>query len=361
MSLARLEKHMEFGVAFFPTMGPDERAAGAYYDDSIRLAELADELGFAHVQIVEHYFTPYGGYSPDPVPFLAAVAARTSLIRVTTGAVLPAFAHPLQLAGKLAMLDNLSHGRLDVGFGRAFLPGEFEAFGVGLDESRDRFAAGIDACRRLWSETDVTVDTPWWRFGPVTMLPRPYQQPHPPIFVASATSPESCAAAGRAGYHLQAVPTVTSREGLQEMLAAYRAARASAGHAGPGQIQLKYTCYLNEDGALAVRLARHWEQAYMAKMVGAVAAWATVRSADYPGYDRLVEKARRYDFDAALAGRKVLAGSPDEVTEQVSTVAGWFGDDLTLSLLFNPGCLPAELAERAAQLFAAKVVPALSG
>src|SRR6266540_4586187 len=142
MRPARLEKHMEFGVAFFPTMGPDEQAASAYYDDSIRLAELADDLGFAHVQIVEHYFTPYGGYSPDPVPFLAAVAARTSRIRVTTGAVLPAFAHPIQLAGKLAMLDNLSHGRLDVGFGRAFLPGEFEAFQTSMGESRARFEEG---------------------------------------------------------------------------------------------------------------------------------------------------------------------------------------------------------------------------
>src|SRR2546429_386665 len=125
---------MEFGVALFPTMGPDELAASAYYDDSLKLVELADGLGFAHVQIVEHYFTAYGGYSPDPVSSLAAAAARTSRIRVTTGAVLPAFSHPLQLAGKLAMLDNLSHGRLDVGFGRAFLPGEFEAFGVSLDE-----------------------------------------------------------------------------------------------------------------------------------------------------------------------------------------------------------------------------------
>jgi alkanesulfonate monooxygenase SsuD/methylene tetrahydromethanopterin reductase-like flavin-dependent oxidoreductase (luciferase family) len=352
--------HMDFGVAFFPIMGPDERSANVYYDDSIRLAELADGLGFGHVQTVEHYFTAYGGYSPDPVPFLTAVAARTRRIRVVTGAVLPAFAHPVQLAGRLAILDNLSHGRLDVGFGRAFLPGEFAAFGVSLDDSRAKFAAGVDACRRLWSETDVSVDTPWWRFGPVTMLPRPYQRPHPPIFVASATSPESCAAAGRAGHHLQAVPTVTSREGLQEMLAAYREARQSAGHAGRGQIQLKYTCYLDEDGALAVELARRWEHNYIEKMTEAIAAWASVRSADYPGYDQLVEKVKQYDFDASLATVKVLAGSPAEVTRQMSTVAEWFGDDVTLSLQFNPGCLWAEQAEQAMRLFAAKVAPALS-
>lgn len=346
---------MDFGVAFFPIMSPDERPASEYYDDSVRLAELADELGFCHVQIVEHYFTGYGGFSPDPVPFLAAVAARTRRIRVTTGAVLPAFAHPVQLAGKLAILDNLSHGRLDVGFGRAFLPAEFAAFGVSLDESRAKFAAGIDACRRLWSEEDVTVDTQWWRFGPVTMLPRPYQQPHPPIFVASATSPESCAAAGRAGYHLQAVPTVTSRQGLLDMLAAYRAGRAEAGHTGPGQIQLKYTCYLDEDSGRALDLAQRWERNYIDKMTGAIAAWASVRSADYPGYDKLVEKVRQYDFDKSLADVKVLAGSPDEVTDQVATVAELFGDDVTLSLHFNCGCLTAKEAEQAMRLFTAEV------
>lgn len=352
---------MDFGVAFFPIMGPDERSASTYYDESIGLAELADELGFAHVQMVEHYFTAYGGYSPDPVPFLATVAARTCRIRVVTGAVLPAFTHPVTLAGKLAMLDNLSHGRLDVGFGRAFLPGEFAAFGVSLDESRGRFTAGVDACRRLWSETNVVVDTPWWRFGPVTMLPRPYQNPHPQIFVASATNAASCAAAGKAGYHLQAVPTVTTREGLQEMLTAYREARAGAGHPGPGQIQLKYTCYLDEEPDRAIERARQYELNYVEKMTGAIAAWATMRSADYPGYEQLIDKVRQYDFARSLAGNKVLAGSPEDVVAQLTTVAGWFGDDLTVSLQFNPGCLPAKQAEQAMRLFAAKVAPAMAG
>ncbi len=352
---------MNFGVAFFPIMGPDERSASTYYDESIGLAELADELGFGHVQIVEHYFTAYGGYSPDPVPFLAAVAARTGRIRVVTGAVLPAFSHPITLAGKLAMLDNLSHGRLDVGFGRAFLPGEFAAFGVSLDESRAKFTAGVEACRRLWSETDVREDTPWWRFGPVTLLPRPVQRPHPPIFVASATNAATCAAAGQAGYHLQAVPTVTSRDGLREMLAAYREARAGAGHAAPGQIQLKYTCYLDEDPDRAVTLARHYERNYVDKMTSAIAAWAHIRSADYPGYEQLIDKVKQYDFDQSLAGNKVLAGSPDDVIAQLTTVREWFGDDLTVSVHFNPGCLPAKQAESAMRLFAAKVAPALAG
>ena len=201
---------MRHGLSLFPVLAPQERSAAGYFAESLGLVELAESLGYDHVQIVEHYLGPYGGYSPDPVTFLAAAAMRTDRIRLITGASIPAFTHPLQLAGKLAMLDNLSSGRLGAGFGRAFLPAEFEVFGVDLDESRERVTAGVQACRRLWSETDVTVDDGFHRFGPITALPRPVQTPHPPIYLASAMSPETCRWAGEQGFGLQVVPTITS-------------------------------------------------------------------------------------------------------------------------------------------------------
>ncbi|MFB6394133.1 LLM class flavin-dependent oxidoreductase [Polymorphospora lycopeni] len=352
---------MQFGVGFFPVLGPAEKGASDWYDESLVLAVLADELGYEHVQMVEHYFSAYGGYSPDPVTFLTAVAARTSRIRVVTGAVVPAFTHPVKLAGKLAMLDNLSHGRLDAGFGRAFLPEEFAAFGVPMSASRIRFAEGIEACRLLWTQEDVSWSGDWGSFGPVTMLPRPYQQPHPPIFVASTTSAQSCADAGRAGHHLQVVPTVTSRENLQEMLAAYREARAAAGHRGPGRVQIKYTCYLAEDATVALTAARRWELNYIDKMATAIASWATVRSADYPGYEHLVDKVRGYDFDRSCADNKVLAGDPAQVRDQLTAIADWFGPDVSVCLQVNPGCTPLPDAERALRLFAEQVAPHFTG
>ncbi|MGW3470918.1 LLM class flavin-dependent oxidoreductase [Saccharopolyspora sp. NPDC000995] len=352
---------MRFGLTFFPVIGPDEKSPSTYYDECLELSRLADAAGYEHVQVVEHYFSSYGGYSPDPVTLLTAIAAATKSIRVTTGAVVPAFTHPIKLAGKLAMLDNLSHGRLDVGFGRAFLPEEFAAFGVPMSESRSRFAQGVELCRRLWTEDDVVSEYEWAAFGPVTMLPRPYQSPHPPIFVASTTSAQSCAAAGRAGYHLQVVPTVTSRESLQDMLAIYRKARIEAGHQQPPRIQIKYTCYLGEDRARVLEQARRWEHNYIEKMTGAVASWGQARSADYPGYEQLVAKVAKYDFDKSLADNKVFAGTPAEVGEQVATVAEWFGDDVTLSLQLNPGALPLPDARTAVRLFAEQVAPRFTG
>lgn len=180
---------MEFGINFFPTVGPEEKPADVYFDEALRLVELAEELGYDHIKTVEHYFFKYGGYSPDPVTFLAAAAARTSRIKLVTGAVIPAFTHPLKLAGKLAMLDNISKGRLQVGFGRAFLPDEFDAFELAMDESRPRFLDGLRACQKLWSEENVVWDSEFHKFGPVTLLPRPYQRPHPRILVARPSRP----------------------------------------------------------------------------------------------------------------------------------------------------------------------------
>lgn len=338
-------------------LAPEEKSAADYFEESLRLTTIAEELGFQHVQMVEHHLSPYGGYSPDPVTFLAAAAMRTTRMRLITGAVVPAFTHPVQLAGKLAMLDNLSRGRLSVGFGRAFLPEEFDTFGISMDESRGRFAEGVQACQRLWSEEGVEWQGQFWRFGPVTLLPRPLQRPHPPIFVASATNPESCAAAGRAGHHLQVVPTVTSRERLQEMLAAYRSSWFSPGRAPSGEIQVKYTCYVGEDRREVLSTAERFERNYVAKMSDAVASWAHRTSSSYPGYEQFVDKVAKYDFGQSLRDNKVLAGTPAEVSSQIETILGWFGSDIALTLQFNPGFMPFAVSERAIRLFADHVKP----
>ncbi|WP_277212286.1 LLM class flavin-dependent oxidoreductase [Isoptericola croceus] len=349
---------MQFGLTFFPVFDPALRAPADYYDEVVQLAVRADRLGLEHVQVVEHQLSGYGGYSPDPVTLLTAIAARTERIRLTTGAVVAAFGHPIKLAASLALLDQLSRGRLDVGFGRAFLPAEFDAFGVPMDESRVRFAQNVETIVRLWTEEQVASDLPWAPFDPVTVYPRPFQAPHPPVFVASTTSLDSCMAAGRAGHHLQVVPTVTPRPQLQEMLAAYREARATAGH-GPGRIQIKYTCYLADDRAVAHADGRRWEANYIEHMATAVSSWATRRSADYAGYEQLVDKIRGYDFDRALGNDTVLAGTAQDVADQLAHVREWYGEDLTVSLHLNPGLIGATKAQRALDLLVEEVAPRL--
>jgi alkanesulfonate monooxygenase SsuD/methylene tetrahydromethanopterin reductase-like flavin-dependent oxidoreductase (luciferase family) len=141
------EQRVKFGINFFPAFRPEQKTAAAYYAQTLRVAERADELGYSSIKTVEHYFHDYGGYSPNPIVLLSAIAARTQRIRLITGAVIPAFNHPIKLAGELAMLDNISNGRLDVGFGRAFIPEEYAAFELDMNDSRAMFDEGAETVR----------------------------------------------------------------------------------------------------------------------------------------------------------------------------------------------------------------------
>ncbi|WP_069814240.1 LLM class flavin-dependent oxidoreductase [Streptomyces sp. TP-A0874] len=351
---------MRFGIVFFPTVGPADKPAPQYFDECLQLVDLAEELGYAHVKMVEHYFFPYGGYSPDPVTFLAAAAGRTSRVRLGTSATIPAFVHPVKLAGKLAMLDNISHGRLDAAFGRAFLPDEFKAFGIPMDESKSRFVEGVEAVKRLWTEENAEWEGTYHRFGPVTLLPRPFQSPHPPVFVTTARSADSCAEAGRAGHHLQTVPNVMSTEELQERLRVYRAEWAASGRsAGSEQIHFSYPCVVAPDGAEARRKGRFDDDRNTAAISAAVAAWATTTSSAYPGYEKLADIGRSR-FDEKLDAKKLLIGSPDQVREQLEQIADWFGEDITISLGVHSGHLSVEDAATTMRLLAEEVFPKLS-
>src|SRR2546430_8810901 len=87
---------MEFGVQFFPAVGPDQKPADQYWREALELTQLAEQLGFTNVRTVEHYFLSYGGYSPDPLIFLSAAAALPPSTRLITGAVLPVVNNPLK-------------------------------------------------------------------------------------------------------------------------------------------------------------------------------------------------------------------------------------------------------------------------
>src|SRR5260221_5239238 len=104
---------MEFGIQFFPAVGPDQKPADQYWREALELTQLAERLGFTNVRTVEHYFLSYGGYSPDPLIFLSAPAAGTRSLRPITRGGLAAVHQPLQPSGQDRMVDGTFHGRLD--------------------------------------------------------------------------------------------------------------------------------------------------------------------------------------------------------------------------------------------------------
>jgi alkanesulfonate monooxygenase SsuD/methylene tetrahydromethanopterin reductase-like flavin-dependent oxidoreductase (luciferase family) len=273
-----------------------------------------------------------------------------------TGAVLPAFNHPIKLAGKLAMLDNLSHGRLDAGFARAFLPEEFDAFQVSMDESRPRFEEVIAVVKRLWTEQDVVHEGRFSRFGPITMLPRPYQQPHPPIWIAAVATPQSFEWAGQQGYNLMIVPYLSPHEQVAILVESYRHHWRQAGHPGQGQIQMSFHLYLAEDGQQARREARAPMEDYVAKFIASAEAWSTRQTDQYKGYEGLAQQLREITYDRVLAETKAFVGAPDEVAAQVELIRGYYGE-VEPSFQVSFGNMPHQAALRSVNLFAQHVLP----
>jgi alkanesulfonate monooxygenase SsuD/methylene tetrahydromethanopterin reductase-like flavin-dependent oxidoreductase (luciferase family) len=348
---------MQFGIQFFPDVGPQHKPADRYFREALDLVRLGEMLGFTHVRIVEHHFHYYGGYSPNPIVFLAAAAAVTHKMRVVTGAVLPAFNNPLKLAGEIGMLDAISRGRLDVGFARAFLPHEFRRFGVSPDESVARYREGIEQVARLLTEENVTDDGQFHRIADTTILPRPTQQPRPPFYVAALGTPASFEYAGREGHNIMAVPMLGAA--MRELIGIYRRARKDAGHEGPGQVMLAHHMFCHEDGRKAVEIARPQLDAYLKSLVEGAGDWLTgMSSADYPGYDKIIEMMRRENTDTQIAKGAAWIGTPAEIIDNIRMYQEETGGFEHASLQVNFHNLPFAEAERSMRLFAERVMPA---
>ena len=351
---------MEFGLQFFPDVGPEEKSGQQYWNECLSLVDLCDELGFTQVRTVEHYFEPYGGYSPSPHVFLTAASQRSTKARLLTGAVSPVFNHPLKIAGEIGMLDAISNGRLDCGFGRAFLPHEFQRFGRTMDESRARFDEGVEAVRRLLEEENVTFNGEFHRFNNVTSLPRPTQQPRPPFWVAALGTPQSMQSAGEKGYNLMLVPFAGPQ--MREAIGLYREAWRQAGHPGNGRIALGFHMFCHQDREEAHRIAKPNINAYFKSLVAAAeqdSGWgAGTSSRDYPGYDDHLDKLRAANFDSLLNGGTIWVGTPEDVRQQISGYAREVGGFDTASLQVNFHLIAASDAAASMRIFSREVIPA---
>lgn len=348
---------MKFGINFFPSFRPEDSTTADYFDQCLRLAERADALGYNSVKTVEHSFYDYGGHSTNPCVFLSAVAARTRRIRVITGAVIPAFHHPCHLAGDLSMLDNMSKGRLDAGFGRAFLPKEFEVYGVPLSESRPRFEEAVGAIRRLWTEDSVTHKGRFWQFEDVHLMPRPVQRPHPPVWIAAISSEESFLFAAKNGFNVMIVPYAGKPGVLEELVKLYRKTWAESGHApGKEKVQVAQFCYVANDRAEAMAGFDRIVRRYLDTFADAVVSWKGVSSDQYPGYDKMVAGILATTPQKILDNNAAFVGTPEDVVEQVRRCRESFGE-CEPSMQINFGGSSDAEAFRTLDLFAERVMP----
>ncbi len=347
---------MEFGLQFFPDVGPDLKSGVDYWGDCLHLTGLADELGFTHIRTVEHHFQPYGGYSPNPHLFLSAASQRTQNARLVTGAVLPIFNNPLKIAGEIGMLDAISGGRLECGFARAFLPIEFEIFGRSLDESKARFTEGMEQVRQLLEEENVTEEGQFYSFRNVTILPRPTQKPRPPFWVAALITPASFEFAGRMGYNVMAIPLTGGMMG--DLIKTYRDAWKGAGHPGEGRVMLAHHLFCHEDESKAMEIARGPLNRYLKSIVVAAAGWLEGKSSvDYPGYDKVIEMLAKETIETQMEKCAAFIGTPESIADRISEYQEITGGFDVASLQVNFNDLSIDEAEKSIRLFSEKVIP----
>ena len=351
---------MQFGLNFFPCVSPEQKPAEQYFREAMHLCGLTDELGYTHIRQVEHYFHPYGGYSPNPLLFLTAAAMRTKNTRLITGAVLPAFNHPLKLAGEIGMLDGISGGRIEVGFARAFLPHEFAQFGISLDESRRRFTEGLSQITLLLEKESVSSKGEFHSFSNVTSLPRPTQRPHPPFWIAATNTPETFAFAGKNGCRVMAIPLEPTN--MRELIGIYRDAWRTAGHPGNGHVMNTFfmCCAPTRDEAMTIGLGP--SNQHLKGLADAAKEWLTGASTkDYPGYDKLMAHVTSDTAERQVQSGSAFIGTPADIVEMIGSYNGKVGGIDSVSLHFTPGNMPVEAAERSLRLFAREVLPKVIG
>ena len=179
----------------------------------------AEQLGFDTVILAERHFQHADLLFPSPLSFGAAIAARTSRIRIATAARILPLAHPIHIAEDAATLDVISNGRLEFGVARASLDEQaHDAFRSPLDESRQRFEEALEIILRAWTHESVSYDGKCYQIPQVSVSPKPLQKPHPPVYVV-AVSPQTVAFAGRSGHCVYLPGTRTLSELASDLAA----------------------------------------------------------------------------------------------------------------------------------------------
>jgi alkanesulfonate monooxygenase SsuD/methylene tetrahydromethanopterin reductase-like flavin-dependent oxidoreductase (luciferase family) len=350
---------MKFGLSFLPDANGQDLSAVDYYKTALKLSVMADEAGMSTIKITEHYLHPYGGFCPDPVTFLSAVAACTKRIRLMTGCILPVFHHPVKIAAKTAMLDAISNGRVDVGFARAYLPHEFNTFQVSMDGSRDVFEKTIDAVIQLWTEKKTFISNEYFEIGSATSYPDTVQKPHPPIWGAAVMSRQSFSWLGEKGFNLLVTPPLDGLKSLGDKINIYIDSFRSNHPSVTPKVTLSMPLLIAENENEAIKLSDEYLTKYIDVWADATESWSSNVSSDYPGYTGLGNILRANTPSKMRDNMQVLVGTPDQVIDKIKYIGNTFSlDQIIWQIDF--GAQPESVSLTTVKLFIDKVMPFVS-
>src|SRR3981081_3774635 len=239
---------MEFGV--FDHLARYDIPLNEYYEARLKLTELYDSAGFYAYHLAEHHATPLG-MAPSPSVFLAAVAQRTKRLRFGPMVYALPLYHPLRLIEEICMLDQMSGGRLDIGFGRGASPIELGFFGQDAKKAQAIYAEGLELVLKGMTEKTLSFAGEHFRFDKVPMPIAPMQKPHPPVWYG-VHSPDAAERAARKGLHTVSLdPPAETKVSADRYRAVWRATRGGGARAQLGLGRLILTAD-SDEAALAL-------------------------------------------------------------------------------------------------------------
>jgi alkanesulfonate monooxygenase SsuD/methylene tetrahydromethanopterin reductase-like flavin-dependent oxidoreductase (luciferase family) len=348
-----LELDLFHELAVPPQLGRDEARV---YADTLDELELADRLGFHGAWLVEHHFMPGYSHSSKPELVLAALARRTARLRLGLGVIPLPYHHPVHVAERIATLDLLCDGRLEVGVGRGFSPAEYAAFGVAMADSRALVDESLAILVQAAQDAPIRFAGRHYALDGVRIVPRPVQRPHPPLWTA-AVSAETFDWAAKAGLGVLAGPfkpwfMVASDIGR------YRAAWTLA---TPPRIGMTVGIVCLRDGERARRLAApafRWFYDALLRIT------APVLENLLPSYEQFHDLGRFRRLFRAGARLRVLelaglahAGTPQQCLARMRRFRDAGVTHLLLAV--GAGALPTEVVRESLECIAADVLPAL--
>ncbi len=359
---ADLEAIAKNGSAWvtFSNRNYDPAAGAELYHEYLDQMEFADRLGFDGVCLNEHHQTAYG-LMPIPGVLAGALARSVKRAKIAVlGRALPLVNNPLTIAEEYAMLDNLSRGRLIAGFVRG-IGAEYHSSGVNPAFSQARFAEAHDVIVKAWTEPGpFAYAGKHYQFRYVNIWPRPYQSPHPPIWIPSQGSGSTIRWAAQMRYtYCQTLSPIAAVARYFQM---YRDEAEKAGYAAsPDQLAWSNTIYVGDTDAKALREARP----HLEALVNSFLKMPTEMLLP-PGYTDVASLKRArgvkvtgttQSIEQLIAAGVVIVGSPATVREKLAEYQDLAGFNTSLTKT-QFGTLPDDMARANMTAIAQEILPA---
>ena len=330
----------------------------AAFRESFEQVDAAEELGFHSIWLAERHFQPQRSVLSSPIVVASAIADRTERVRIGIAVQVLPLNHPIRIAEEAATVDQISQGRFNFGIGRSGLTISYSGYNIPYSESRGRFWESLEVILKAWITEEFSYEGEYYQFHNVKLMPKPYQQPHPPIRMAAA-SPESFARAGSMGIPIFVNVGFGTFEDLKARIANYCQAWNQAGNDGEPDVGIRVPVYTAATGEQAREEAK-------ASMLGFYQRQANLMISrlgdegvtDPEGVRHRAEALGQLSYEEILESR-VVFGTPDEVIEQFGRLRDELGLSMVVADVNAGGRVPPDQVLESIKLLGQEVAPNL--